>query len=260
MTQSRPYIIQILKEEFKNPEKAQHIRTKTLHILKESPGSASRIFDELPSLLPKKTMQSLSCKFLNIISRMDTNPISETHGVEITNEKDKEKISLFIKEILAIGIKELLDDENGHIKPEIIEQLRLESIEKKLGRSELTLSILCGYVGAINQEIVKNFSLKEISISKYNPAYTRFYVYINGKMEDVNCNQTNLRLWALAKLKEEGHDFTKNDLLKWSRENPLIMGTAIVLGAITTASILFFNNQSGKTSDAQLFDKIKPRV
>lgn len=258
MSYSRPYIALVLEEEFKNPIQAKEIRNRTLEILKRNPGSASRIFDEMPSLLPKKTMQYFSKKCLRILYQMDVSSVTfEADGIHVDNEKDQEKIYLLMKEIIMLGIRELLDDK-GHIKMELITLLGWESIQDQLGQSELTLSILCGYVGAINQEMVTYFTPTEIS--KLNPAYTGFFGYINEKVKHSSFIQTNIRQWIIEELNKAGYDFNidgRTGLLNWISEHPKT-STLIVLAAITSASSLFFaNSNAGKMASSSIINNSK---
>jgi hypothetical protein len=260
MGHSRPYITQVLKEEFKNPAKATAIRKATLEILKERPGSASRIFDKLPSLLPRETMQRLSLKCLNILSSMDANSITyDSNGIHLHNKKDQENIFLFIKEIVSFSISEILD-KKGHIKIELIKLLEWDSFKDQLGPSELTISILCGYVGAINQEIAANYS-KEIS--ELHLKYAGFSGYLNESIQHNGNYETNIRRWIIDSLNEEKKlmicSTQKNNLnielypiLRWPNEN-LNTGSLMVLTAMNTASSMkFFKKNPDKKNCLQL--------
>ncbi len=262
MTNSRPFIILALEEAFKDPKKAKEIRETTLKTITERPGSVSRIFDKFPSLLPIETMQDISKKCLNILSNMEVDSITfDANGIHVHNKIDQENISSFIKEIISIGMKELLDNK-GHITMELIKLLELESLNNQLKQFELIVSILCGYVGAINQEIIVHLSKEIVTL---NPAYTGFSGYLNKKSQPSNNFETNVRRWVIDKYNEtsyaqdtpiqnKDHKTDTNNLLRRPREIPP-MGSLIVLSAINEASdVMFFNKKTSshlylKTND-----------
>lgn len=262
MSNPRPFIIRVLEEEFKDPTKAKEICNATLETLTERPGSASRIFDKLPSLLPKETIEHLAKKCLNILSNMEVHSVTyDTNGIDVHNRRDQENITLLIKEIASIGINELLDN-NGHIKIELIKLLQLENIKNKLGRSELTISILCGYIGAINQEIAVHFSKEILAL---NPAYTGFSGYLNKKTQHAGHLETNVRQWVMEKLHESGYVFytsisnkntDPNILLSWPNETQTA-DSLMVLSAITKASSTMFFKKNAHNNTYLTIDNMK---
>lgn len=252
MSHPRSSTIDILQSEFKDPKKRTQLCKISIDILKERPGSASRIFDSFPSLLPKEKTESLTKQFRKILAEIYPN--CGSNGVSLQYKEDKKSISSWTKEIASIGIKEILDS-NGHIKMQLIELLGWDDFKTQLGRSELTLSILCGYISAINQEIMKN-SENEITQHKY--AYLGL----------CDCLNKNIRQWVIDQLDSEGHVFkvsnqTKDDkphtnpILRWPSENPRA-GSLMVLAAITAvSSVMFFKTQIQKNTpvDAEEFKR-----
>lgn len=254
MSHSRPFVMRVLEEAFKNPEKAKDIRDTTIETLIERPGSASRIFDKFPCLLPDETMEYFSKKCIDILSTMEVHSITyDPNGIQIHNAKDQENISLFIKEIASLAIKELLDHQ-GHINLALIQLLGWENLKNQLNQSELIISILCGYVGAINQEIVVRFPKEVLAL---NPAYTGFTGYLNKKVPNKDYYETNVRQWVVDTLTKEGCIFNittqKNienkenkekkpdiyTLLKWPNNSPTT-SSLMVVSAINEASARMF--------------------
>lgn len=248
----------VLEEAFKNQKIAKDIRDTTIETLIERPGSASRIFDKFPCLLPDETMQYISKKCIDILSNMEVHSITyDPNGIHIHNQKDQENISLFIKEIASLAIKELLDHQ-GHIKMELIQLLGWENLKDQLNQSELIISILCGYVGAINQEIVVRFPEEVLAL---NLAYTGFSGYLNKKVPNKDYYETNIRQWIVDTLNKAGYVFNittqKNienkenkpnihNLLKWPNNSPTT-NSLMVVSAINEASAIMFFKQ--KTFD-----------
>lgn len=243
MSNSRPFIILTLEEAFKNPQKAKELHDKTLQTLTESPGNASRIFDKFPCLLPEETIQDISKKCLNVLSDMKVDSITfDPNGIHVHNKNDQYNIAFFIKEIVSIAITELLDNQ-GHIKKELIELLGWQDIQDQLNQPELIISILCGYIGAINQEIVTHFSEEILNL---NSAYTGFTGYLNKKVPNKDHHETHVRQWIIDKLNESGYVFDttvqkyQNNLLSW-RSNPISNANSLrVASAIHEASALMF--------------------
>ncbi len=236
MSNSRPSIILVLKETFKNSEKAEEIRHATMQMLTKRPGSASRIFDKFPCLLPKETIQHISEKCLSILSNISIT--HDTNGIHVHNEKDQKNIELFIKEIISLGMKELLN-KHGHIKMELITLLELESIKDQLSQPELIISILCGYVGAINQEIAAHVPKEILAL---NPVYAGFTGYLNKKVQNEDRFETNVRQWVIDKLTKPAIQNTNNK-------------TNMVVSAINeTSAMMFFKQKSMKNLNTSHID------
>lgn len=253
MSNSRPFVMLVLEEALKNPKKAKDIRETTIETLIERPGSASRIFDKFPCLLPDETITYFSKKCIDILSNMEVHSITyDPNGIHIHNEKDQENIALFIKEIASLAIKELLDNQ-GHIKRELIQLLGWENLKDQLHQFELIISILCGYVGAINQEIVVRFPEEILTL---NPAYTGFTGYLNKKALNKDCYETNVRQWVVDTLHKEDSIFNRatqknienipdmHTLLKGPNNSPTPSSLMVVSAINEASSRMFFKKKT----------------
>lgn len=223
----------------KNSEVKKKACQSSKQTLKKHPELINRIFDHFPCLISDKLLQKKTDQFKEIINSIDESSISD--DMVLKDEIAKTKIALFEKSIAKMAVEELLTYEEK-IKPELLKLLEWEEYETLLNKPDNLYSILCAYVGAINQAITEHFGKKP---EKSNEMYGAIGHYINQ----------NTRKWILEKVDKTGSIAKHFDTnTKWKYEkiltwpiDPPKTGVLVVLTAVAAAAaILFFKKSSNE--------------
>lgn len=256
MSASRLSLINILKNEFKNPA----IKEKSIAAAKKElknnidNDNAARIFDEFPCLIPQETLLTLTEQFKSILSTINDN-VDLDNNFKLTRESDEELITQWEKEIAQMAITELLN-KNG-IKNELIELLNWQQYKNQLTLSnvtylisELSCSILCAFVGNVNQVIMKN-SIK--SLEKYKNAYVAMCKYVNPNYHTWVIEQLDLKGFVIIETSGKKSNRLKyGDILRWPIENPKPSIFLVLTGIVTAAAFTFYKKYNENSEQAEL--------
>lgn len=138
----------------------QEVRDEAKQKLKD-PGQIMRVFDAFPPLIDDDLMGEFRASFHNILRRTPLASIRVTdEGMDLNNECVRRAIIAFIKTIIHYAQRELLN-ENNEIQAEVCEWLQWPSC---FSQSEVT-SIICAYVGKVNQDIMGQLNKEAIGRS-----------------------------------------------------------------------------------------------
>lgn len=259
MSTPRFSLCNILKREFKNPTKRNIACDSAKNILQDHPELATRIFDKFPCLLHKNELAELTNQFRDIFMELDSSSISETEdGVDLALEADKKNITAWEKKIADIAIAELLD-ENGTIKNELIELLEWQDFQNELRSPALICSIVCAYLGAINQVIIHNLS-KELA--NRSDIFLAVCGYVNKNCRTWVNHQIFESKEGLSTVKEEKYSKIQyHKILHWPNETFSFEknqpGVFVVLGAVAAAAAILFFKKSISENDNTVGEKKK---
>lgn len=201
MSAPRHSLISILDNEFKKSPTQKDTALRTAKgILEKHPELASRIFDKFPYLISTELEEELTKEFRDIFLSLNNSSIRVSdEGAELIKDIDKNRISAWEKKIASMGVTELLNDE-GYIKNEIIRLFEWENFKPQLKSISLTWTIVCAYVGAVNQMIMKNLGEEGLFLEQKEDKMQdqRKYGVINSLMSMINHFKTPLKRHFIA--------------------------------------------------------------
>jgi hypothetical protein len=248
MSTSRTSLYTILQREFKNPDIKKRACESSKNILKNHPELTTRIFDNFPCLISQNQLNALTTELQEILLLISESGVAILNNkMELLNELDKKKIIKWEKKIASIAIAELLT-EKGHIQKEILELLEWQNCTKELNSSELISSIICAYVGAVNQVIIQKLS-KEFELN--GNVFLGICSFVNKHCHEWVIDRLDASGFIIQtpEIKKEKYIKLKYDnIIRWPIEKPQ-PGVFIVLGAIATAAaFLFFKKLPGENA------------
>lgn len=252
MSKSRQSLRHVLMDEFKVTAVKDKAQQSAINTLSKHPEYINRIFDDFPCLLPKETLQNLTKQFKSILTTVT--PHADDSEKYTLDQKDKNTVLAFEKEIISIGISELLD-KKGNIKNELIQLLNWEPYKKKLTATRYVLteeivSIMCAYVGAVNT-IIMYHSDELVKINL--PAFLATSTYVNPEYRKWIEESLSLNGFIVLAPKTDDKKEKQKDILYWPIKTSkatryLILGSILTAVAYTCAK-KFASQDTGKTTE-----------
>lgn len=183
--QARHDLISHLERSFKNADEKKQCLDSCRDILE--PHITTRAFDLFPSLLPNTELEQFRSKFTEILHHIKRIHKSDD-GYDLIDKSDMIQLADLHKQIIQIGYAELINKNSNRLKANIVAYFGWESAQDKIEIS----SILCAYVGAISQELMRN---NDAITEKNNDFCTAVFCHINK----------NYRTWVNEVLKTNGN-------------------------------------------------------
>lgn len=192
-----------------------------------------RAFDEFSYLIDTQKQNELTTCFLRILENF---PKMDEKFWQFT-------LKAFQKHIAEIGCTSLFES-NGKVKPELICLLKWEDLQDNIN----TLNLLCGFIGAVNQQILSQPEIIQ-AVQNDRESFAMLSSYCNREY----------RNWAMSKLKALNIPYTDlnqsaplREILAYTRNNPgttkSVLGAAAVLIGI---GLGFFASSYQKDEESQ---------
>lgn len=237
MSLPRTSVIDILQAEFKNPEVRAQCHSSVRSWVNRD--ATTRLFNGFPCLISPELLRHLSNQFLRIFQQIDD--LNINGEFKLTNDEDAQKLLLWIKEIIGIGIAELLN-KSGTIKSELLDVLDLTAYKDKIDAADL----LSAFVGLINEYIVKR---SEEQLRLHFNRFSAVCSFVNR----------NYRTWIIEQLDQSGYVFVSRyeakkdsfhfrDILQWPEKPIVKTGMIAFIGTVAALAIYsLFNKEKPET-------------